>query len=247
MPVTCFLFLEKSMKELSAPQFLDIIENQRYGCEYQPLVHTFSGEVAAYEALARFQDANGKPVAPAPVFRALHDSPLTLYNVECSLKQLQIQHAPPGYALFLNVAVVQDLEQNHILQLLQSRNDLVVEIIENSNLADARISKMMADLFNQHRIRSALDDIGASESLLSLDILMAVDYLKLDREWLQNRTDKNHRLLLNALVQYAHGSGKMVVLEGVETEQDLHFAREIGADYVQGFLYRELFHSWNPK
>ena len=48
-------------------------------------------------------------------------------------------------------------------------------------------------------------------------------------------------LLVEALINYAHSAGKKVILEGVETLDDLHFAKQLNVDLVQGFYYRELF------
>lgn len=38
------------------------------------------------------------------------------------------------------------------------------------------------------------------------------------------------------MVGYAHATNKKVILEGVETTEDLFFARQLGVDYVQGFF-----------
>jgi EAL domain-containing protein (putative c-di-GMP-specific phosphodiesterase class I) len=48
-------------------------------------------------------------------------------------------------------------------------------------------------------------------------------------------------LLVESLISYAHSAGKKVILEGVETIEDLHFARQLNVNFVQGFYYRNLF------
>jgi len=236
------------MSALSIQSLMDIISQQRFGVEYQPIIATHSGEVFAFEALARFKNATGEAIGPLPVFRALHDSPITLFEVETALKHLQIENAPADHTLFVNVdqdafAVMGSDENNPLIASFQNRDDLVVEIIENSNLADARISHQMAETFGKYNIRSALDDIGADESLLSLELLTEVDFLKLAMDWLPRRDNPKYRPLLECLIHYAHQSGKQVILEGVETEADLAFAKQIGVDFVQGFLYRPIFRS----
>lgn len=234
------------MSELSIQTLMDIIQQQRFAAEYQPIINTGTGEIFAYEALARFRDAEGNPVPPLPVFRALHDNPITLFQVETQLKQLQIEQAPVDHTLFVNVdqdafSVMCADENNPLIASFQNRDDLVVEIIENSNLADAHISHLMAETFAKYNIRSALDDIGADESLLSLELLTEVDFLKLAMDWLPRRNSPKHRPLLECLIHYAQQTGKQVILEGVETEADLEFAKQIGVDFVQGFLYQNQF------
>ena len=48
-------------------------------------------------------------------------------------------------------------------------------------------------------------------------------------------------MLVTSLIDYAKKSNKQVILEGIETEEDLDFAKKLGVDYVQGFLYRPQF------
>lgn len=79
---------------------LALIEQQRFGVEYQPLIDTQSGEIMAYEALARFFDHKGLPVSPLDIFQALHESPLMLAQVELQLKRIQLRYRPAGVPLF---------------------------------------------------------------------------------------------------------------------------------------------------
>ncbi|MGB0898825.1 MAG: EAL domain-containing protein [Psychrobium sp.] len=46
---------------------------------------------------------------------------------------------------------------------------------------------------------------------------------------------------MNALVGYAKQAEKAVILEGIETPEDLEFARSLGVTYVQGFLFKDKF------
>jgi EAL domain-containing protein (putative c-di-GMP-specific phosphodiesterase class I) len=79
---------------VAATQLLDLMRARRYGVEYQPIVELSGGEIIAYEALARFYAVDGQPLAPKPVFDALHASPLSLYHVEYDMKQLQLATRP---------------------------------------------------------------------------------------------------------------------------------------------------------
>lgn len=234
------------MRDLSASLLLDVLGRQRFGVEYQPLINTKTGEIEAYEALARFYDQSGATLRTDHVFHALHDSPLTLFQVEYQMKQLQIDQAPSG-ALFLNLdpdayAVAEEQESAHpLLDLIAQRADVVLEIIENSDLSDAKQSTRMADAFSQRHIQLALDDIGAPHSMLSLPLLIQVDCLKFDRSWFDQLNCSLYQAALVSLIRYARETGKQTVMEGVETKAQLAKARSLGVDLVQGFLYRPLF------
>lgn len=232
---------------LPAQVLLDLIERRRFGVEYQPLVSLVDGEIMGYEALARFYDARGESLPPQQVFDSLHSSPLSLFQVEYEMKRLQLEYQPAGgLRLFLNLdpdAFQAGMcEGPHpLVELLAGRPGVVVEIIENSSINDAQISDTMAAAFSGSQVRLALDDIGAPGSMLSLPILLGVDYLKFDRSWVCYPDDPTRCSALRHLVAFARECGKSTVLEGIEEAAQLDFARSIGFDYVQGFLYRECF------
>ncbi|WP_417594090.1 EAL domain-containing protein [Oceanospirillum sp.] len=229
----------------------DVIQNRRFGVEYQPIVEPKSGEIMAWEGLARFINQDGKLLRPDLVFEALHADELSLFNVEYQMKWLQLTSAPQGDKLFLNIdphafAFFGNDERNPLLELLKGKNHLVVEIIENTDASDAVYSSDMGRAYREQGLQIALDDIGAPNSMLSFDVLLSVDYLKLDRSWIKNQKKPHYGHLLNTLCTFARASGKKLVLEGVENEEDLMFAQQLGVDYVQGFYYRSLFRQEMP-
>lgn len=227
---------------------LDLIRNQRYGVEYQPIVDIRRDEFIAYEALARFFAADGQPLAPKPVFDALHASLLSLYHVEYDIKQLQLAHSPNAAQLFVNLdpdtyGVTAGEAEDPLLTLMGSHAGLVVEIIENSSISDAALSQQLAEAFSARGVRLALDDIGAPNSMISLDVMMAVDWFKFDRSWLARAREPRSRAALVHLIGFAHECNCRVILEGVERPEDLETAHALGVDCVQGYLYRKHFRS----
>lgn len=225
---------------------LDILEHQRIGAEYQPIKATRSLETVGYEALARFYDACQQSVPPQAVFEALHASPLTLIQAELMSKRWQIGHAPRDGLLFLNLDPdvlenTADYREHPILKLLNQPNRMVVEIIENASIQEARRSLWLAECLAQMGIRSALDDIGADGTMLSLPVLCSVDILKFDRCWLKAIQQPAQKRMLSMLIDYARQEKRLTILEGVETEEDLALARLLDVDLVQGFYFRNQF------
>ena len=225
----------------------EIIDQRLFGVEYQPLVDCATQNTVAYEALARFYNPAGAPVSPLEVFRRLHDSPMLLARVEYQLKQLQLEYRPAGVLLFINLdpdayhGFGYQGADNPLLQLLAEEPSLVVELIENTCITDAAASEMLSNDLRRIGKQLALDDVGAPDSVVSLPILSIVDYVKFDRSWLQRWQEPASLILLDSLVSYARRTGKRTVLEGVETEQHLQQARQLGFDLVQGYLYRDRF------
>jgi len=231
-------------------QLFELMENERYGVEYQPIIST-NDDLLGYEALARFTNASGQTMRPDRVFEALHDHPLCLLRVEQRLKELQTRYAPADGLLFLNIdqdayALAAQAGKDILPLEAHNRQRLVVEIIENSNIVDARISDTMVRDFRAANLSLALDDVGARNSLLAVEVLAEVDYVKLAREWLLRMESATYRSLLNALIGFCRDTGKRTILEGVETKEQLNLARRLGVDYVQGFLFRADFQSIPP-
>jgi|GEM_PF-483666 len=240
------------MNEISPATLLDLLSGKGLGVEYQPIIATADGRLLGYEALARFRLTSGQRLGPDRVFRALHASPLSLFQMEYRVKQLQLRSAPESPRLFLNIdqdafEVFLHEPLHPMVELLQHRPGTVVEIIENSSVSDAQVSIAMQQAFGAAGIPLALDDVGALDSLVSFDLLAGVDYVKLARDWLCRLTGPDAEALFAALIGFARNSGKLVILEGVETEEQLERARTLGVDAVQGFLYRDRFvEVWQP-
>ena len=94
-------------------------------------------------------------------------------------------------------------------------------MIENTDVNDAKISNDVSELMRKQGIAIALDDVGAPGSMIAMNILSEVDYIKFDRSWLRDDLTENMQLLIKSVIGFARVSGKKTVLEGVESAEDL--------------------------
>jgi EAL domain-containing protein (putative c-di-GMP-specific phosphodiesterase class I) len=84
----------------------------------------------------------------------------------------------------------------------------------------------------------AMDDFGAGYS--SLNVLKNLDFdcVKLDKEFLaKGEGNPRQRQVISGLVKMVKELGCCVVAEGVETQEQATFLRDIGCDMAQGFLF----------
>ncbi|NQZ81310.1 MAG: EAL domain-containing protein [Colwellia sp.] len=228
---------------------IQLIKNQRYGVEYQPIVSITTQEVFAYEALARFFDEQNQKMRPDRIYAALHHSPLSLFQVEFEQKQLQLSNAPKNFPTFVNLD--QDSyfssgitgDNNPFLQLFTEykASELVIELIENSEINDAIMSLAMIDNLSKTGIKTAIDDVFHPQSMISTSVIQLVNFIKLDKHVVAQKDNAEFLVLVRCIINYAHQAGKQVILEGVETYDDFLFATQLNVDFVQGFLYREQF------
>ena len=129
-----------------------LLDEGRFWTEYQPLVHSRSGRTAAFEALARFERRNGRPIGPSRVFSLLHADPALMVRAELTLKLQQVEHAPRA-PLFVNLDPASfvragDGLRNPFLALFSSAGvRVVVEVTEALATLDvARLQQMLTAL-----------------------------------------------------------------------------------------------------
>ncbi len=230
---------------LPGDDLLEVLESARFGVEYEPVVELASGQTVAFEALARFHRPDGSLLPPGPVFSWLHAAPSLLLETELALKRLQIEHAP-GHTLFLNLDpdsfATAEGRGGEFLSLMKAAGvDLVVEAIENLEAGDAERGRDMVEALREHGLAFALDDVGASNGIISFEMLAFADYLKFDRSLLCRPRSPRRLAVMEALVAMAARTGARTVLEGVESAADLDLARDLGIPLVQGYLFRDRF------
>lgn len=239
----------KNSVSLSSSSLIELMDSQRFGVEYQPIIDLHSNEIFAYECLARFFDCNNDPIRPDIVYASLHDSPLSLFQVEYQQKKLQLSYAPSNMNIFVNLdqdsyfSSGEIQESNPFLKLFKEydRSEIVVELIENSEINDAIMSLSMIDTLTKHHIETAIDDVCNPQSMVSTSVIQMVSYIKLDKFVIKNKWNKNFMLLVKSIIDYARGAGKKVILEGIETVQDLDLAKQLKVDFVQGFYFKKQF------
>lgn len=221
---------------------LQVLDGDRYHCEYQPIVEASSGRIVAYEALARFE-VQGEEVAPNLVFGSLRNDPTLFFLVESKLKAFQLKHRPIGAALFVNLdpmVCTEAYQVSHWTQLFRDQDHLVVELLENTQPKDLQAVQSFVFELAQCDVLCAIDDLGGPQTLVCFDLVEQCGYVKLDRRWFwRYEHDVAYRPLLSGLVAFARARGIGTVLEGVETTKQLELARELGVDCVQGFLFQE--------
>lgn len=232
---------------LPAAVLLDLLEQKPFAVEYQPLVSSQTSNIIGYEALARFHTLNGRALAPDAVFESLHNSPLSLFQLELAMKIIQIELAPKEGLLFLNLdphaaqAWGELSINNPLIKALCKRKNTVIELIENTSISDAQLCAQLTQTLKSEGTLLALDDLGAADSMLSFQVLETVDIIKLDRSWTQRLNNQKAVHLLKSIIEYAQNTNKLSVLEGVETEEQARSARNLGVDYLQGYLFKPQF------
>ncbi|MGB1173965.1 MAG: EAL domain-containing protein, partial [Marinobacterium sp.] len=91
---------------------------------------------------------------------------------------------------------------------------------------------------DQNQIELALDDFGTGYSALSYLLDFKIDYLKIDKIFIDGLPENRRNLsVCKAIIQMSKSLGIKVIAEGVEKKEQLDALKELGCDYIQGYYF----------
>ncbi len=211
---------------------------------YQPIQDVKSGRVEAVEALMRLKMLDGTLVPPSlfiPVAERtgailelgrwairtvcaelLADDHVRVVSVNVSPIQLKT----PGFAA--SVATI--LGETGV-----TGNRLAFEITEGLEMEmHSDILRCISDL-KLLGIKIWLDDFGTGFAGLSWLRLIDFDTVKIDRSFLHDCATPNGKAMLQDIIALVRNRGHKILVEGVETDEQIALMREFGIDKIQGF------------
>lgn len=220
---------------------------------FQPIVDASSHEIVGFEALARRVHRDGTVCFPSSFSAALEDGILSrgIGNAVIARTLGAIEDWIEKNLSFgrvsINVSSSQLMENNFSAQLidkLESRKIkpglITIEITESVSLTNDTNSKIRDSLsyLSAKGIGIDLDDFGTGFASLSHLSKFHVDRIKIDKSFVERLPRDNHSLgVIKAITTLARQLNKEVVAEGVETFEQAKLLRDIGCDYLQGFLF----------
>ncbi len=251
------VFYDKRLQEaLQTRQYIEshmneALENNEFKIYYQPQVDTATGEIIGAEALVRWIRSNGEVISPGtfiPIFEQngfIADMDFAIYRrAIADIRRWQRAGITPPI-ISLNISrhhMMDDSFPEKICALVDNlgvpHNMLELEITE-SMLTD-NMNKLL-DIMTQLKeagFRIAVDDFGSGYSSLNLITLLPFDTLKIDGGFfLRNRLTEKNKAVITSVMEMAKNLKLYTVSEGVETDEQVEFLREIGCDTIQGYYY----------
>jgi diguanylate cyclase (GGDEF)-like protein len=112
-----------------------------------------------------------------------------------------------------------------------------LELTESAAITDFEAGLDSIQRLREQGFKVSLDDFGTGYSSLAHLQRLRVDYVKLDRSFVQGiEHDEQQLALTRAIVELIHSLGMEVLAEGVETRSQLGHLLQCRVDYVQGYL-----------
>ncbi len=227
------------------------IENNEFVLHYQPILDLKTNKTVKAEALIRWQHPKNGLISPAEFIEIAEQTnaiiPIGDWVFKKALKDVyKLKNAiDSNFSISLNVSPKQ-FGSNSLLnqwpKFLEDSNlptnSIGIEITEGLLLdLNHNTSKILKDL-REAGAQFLLDDFGTGYSSLSYLKKLDVDFIKIDKSFIQNLTsDSEDMVLCEAIIVMAHKLGLKVVAEGIETVQQQHLLIKMGCDYGQGYLF----------
>ena len=217
---------------------------------YQPQVEVESGRMAGVEALLRWHDPQLGEVSPERFVPVAEATGLILelgaWVMAAACRQIAVWRSQ-GMALRVAVNLsAQQLRQTDLVEQVARNlraNDippelLELEVTESEALADPEQACQVLSALRALGVAVALDDFGTGHSSLAYLKRLPVSHIKVDRSFMRHVPGSDSdATLVRAVVALAHTMGLQVVVEGVETREQLQFLRGMRCAYYQGWLF----------
>ncbi|WP_075215611.1 putative bifunctional diguanylate cyclase/phosphodiesterase [Mongoliimonas terrestris] len=218
---------------------------------WQPQVDLVTGRMVGAEGLIRWTNPDtGEAMQPGE-FIAIAERSDLIVEIDCMVletacrtiaKWLETGASPPRLSVNISARHFQRSTLARTVADVLNRHKipsgfLELEITEGVFLADnAAVRANLAD-FAAMGIRLALDDFGTGYSNIAYMTRMRPAMLKIDRSFLRETDAAARSKIIGSMLRLAHSIGVETLVEGVETEADLAFLKDLGCRFVQGFLF----------
>jgi diguanylate cyclase (GGDEF)-like protein len=113
---------------------------------------------------------------------------------------------------------------------------LTIEITETVLLDDLERAATELDAVRALGIHVALDDFGTGYTSLAHLQHLSIDSIKIDRSFISQLSSRRGQALVRMVTDLGHAIDRIVLAEGVETDDELTVLGGIGVDQVQGYL-----------
>ncbi len=214
---------------------------------YQPIIDLTDGKIKGYEALGRMI-SSGEVVTAGPLISSGSLPQEQALEIDRHIRKLALQkHHEDSDAGFLTINIspiwIEKLEENSVVPTITMIEEIGIDpkriIIEITEIGgDISKLKRLRALYREYGLKVAVDDFGAGASQLDRVAELEPDFIKLDMGMLKNACKGGFKAdVALSLGLLTRRSGCQIICEGVETEEEFHFAIECGADFIQGWIF----------
>jgi diguanylate cyclase (GGDEF)-like protein len=247
----CF-FRDEMAQTVEARRILELdlrkaLANEEFELFYQPLVNIKSGKITTCEALLRWNHPVRGTVSPIDIIPVAEDMGLIVDLGRWILRKacMECMKWPEAVSVAVNFSP-QQFHQRDVLSEVRYALEvsglpaqrLEIEITESSLLRNTQLTHDVLSQLRSLGVRISLDDFGTGYSSLSYLHNFPLQKVKIDRSFLEGIDTDRPLTLLRGVARLSADLGMSVVVEGIETNEQLELISADGAvTEAQGYLF----------
>ena len=234
------------------------LENQLRGAitrgeisvHYQPEFNLATGRLIRFEALARWTHPTLGTISPSKFIPIAEESgliiPLGAHIMErACVEAVDWQAVSPNpVQVAVNVSSLQFMRENFVEEVtgILSRSGLAprllqIELTESVMLTGPERAAEIMKTLRSLGISVAIDDFGTGYSCFSYLPRLPFNALKIDRSFVKELESRvETKAMVQSLVALARNLSMQVIVEGIETPEQLELIKKLGGNEVQGYL-----------
>ncbi|WP_042272997.1 bifunctional diguanylate cyclase/phosphodiesterase [[Clostridium] dakarense] len=234
-----------------------VTQSDKLRIYYQPIMNINENKYNKIESLIRISDEEIGYISPieficiAEETGQIYDIGLYILAKSCE-KIIELDKEDKSIeAISINISVVQFMNENFeqdIVRIIDKYNieynRLVFEITENIFMHSyTRVVDIMSRLSTKG-IRFAVDDFGTGFSSLSYILNLPIDIIKIDKSFIDDIINsKKNKDLVELIVTMSEKLGMEIIIEGVESKEQLEILLDLGCNNIQGYYFSKPIHS----
>ncbi len=236
------MVLEKELRQAIDRDELDL--------HYQPQLNLQSDQVVGMEALVRWNSKELGQVSPGEFIPLAEETGLILPVGEwilrraCRQNKEWIDQGYPPLRVAVNISQMQFMDSNFsnlVMGILEETGlppeYLELEITENIAMTDEQKVISVLNTITKSGVKIAIDDFGKGYSSLGYLNKYSVDYLKIDKTFIQDLPyHPDNIAIVKSIISVAEHLQIDLIAEGIENEKELQFVKELGCQYAQGYF-----------
>ncbi len=223
------------------------IKNDELFIVYQPVLD-MNKQVIQLEALIRWRH-HGKVLSPDQFIPLAEETRLidqiTAWLLDKVIEDYQVfSKIQPSIKMAINISQRNLFDPNLIENMIDTikqsniQHQLEIEMTESTLMLNRSLTQSFLEAFKYIGVESILDDFGTGYSSLSCLRDLPVKKVKIDQDFTLSIIDSaDTKQLVKTIIDLAHYMNLDVIAEGVEEVEIFDEMKDLGVDYVQGYLF----------
>lgn len=217
---------------------------------FQPKYNAESGKICGAEALIRWITPEGTIISPGKFIPLAENNGFIrlldreMFSMVCRVQKQLLEQGITPVPVSVNVSRQLMYDKGFVddyynqMQEMGLPTSLVqLEITESVLFEDLKLFRSTIEKLRSYGFRILMDDFGTGYSSLMMLKSVPIDEIKLDKSFVDDYSDAKGSSIIRCVLDLAKMLQLPVVAEGVETENQYHYLRQMGCDVIQGYYF----------